>query len=245
MNESLKDARILIVDDNQVNIDVLYSLLEYKGYLNIQTTLDSRDVIGMIQTFQPEILLLDLMMPYFSGFDIMQLIKDKGLESGTMPILILTADASADSKKRALLEGASDFLTKPFDFVEVDLRIKNLLMNVYLLAQVKQYNVALEEKVFERTGKIIELNKELILTNDRIEKKMETIQLQNVKLKEIAWIQSHVVRAPLARLMGLAEALKRGTLTITENPEVLQYILQTADELDKVIADITSQTIIE
>ena len=199
----------------------------------------------MIQSFKPELLLLDLMMPYFSGFDIMQLIKDKGLECSNMAILILTADASADSKKRALLEGVSDFLTKPFDFVEVDLRIKNILMNVYLLSQLKQYNVVLEEKVFKRTGKIIQLNKELIQTNALIEKKIEMIQLQNVKLKEIAWIQSHVVRAPLARLMGLAKALNKGTFTITENPEVLKYILEAADELDKVIADITSQTIIE
>jgi len=161
MNLNLKDARILIVDDQLPNVEVLESMLEMTGYSNVKSTTDSREAIGIIKEYKPNLLLLDLMMPHLSGFDIMQQIKAEGLSSGLMPILVLTADATADAKKRALSEGANDFLTKPFDLTEVGLRIKNLLFNVYLLSQLQNQNEVLEQKVAERTAELRVKNKEL------------------------------------------------------------------------------------
>lgn len=161
MKENLKDARILIVDDQLPNIEVLESMLEMTGYTNIKSTTDSREAIDLIKEYKPNLLLLDLMMPHVSGFDIMKQLKEEGLSSGLMPILVLTADATSEAKKKALSEGAHDFLTKPFDLSEVGLRIKNLLFNVFLLSQLQNQNEVLETKVAERTAELSIKNKEL------------------------------------------------------------------------------------
>ncbi|HAK12935.1 MAG TPA: two-component system response regulator [Chitinophagaceae bacterium] len=151
MNASLKDAKILIVDDQQANVEVLENLLQVKGYTQVSSATDARKAIPKIQQIRPDLILLDLMMPHLSGFELMAKIKEEGLMSRFMPIMVLTADVSMEAKQRALAGGASDFTTKPFNLVEVDLRIKNLLYNVYLLSQLRDQNGVLEEKVAERT----------------------------------------------------------------------------------------------
>lgn len=226
MNENLLDAKILIVDDQESNIEVLEDLLAMRNFSNIISTKDPRMVLQLVQTEKLDIILLDLMMPYLSGFDVMSLLKSEGLLNGYMPILVLTADATLETKKNALSAGASDFLTKPFNLSEVELRIKNLLFNVYLLTQLKNQNNLLEDKVNERT-------KELLQNN-------ELIKQQNEQLKDIAWIQSHVVRAPLARLMGLVELLQLNeTSEDLGKEQIVEFIAQSANELDGIIRDIT------
>ncbi|MCG9881093.1 MAG: response regulator [Bacteroidia bacterium] len=226
MNENLLNAKILIVDDQESNIEVLEDLLAMRNFSNVISTKDPRTVLSLVQTEKPDIILLDLMMPYLSGFDVMNQLKNEGLLNGYMPVLVLTADATLETKKNALIAGASDFLTKPFNLSEVELRIKNLLYNVYLLSQLKDQNFILEEKVKERT-------KELLHNNELIKK-------QNEQLKEIAWIQSHVVRAPLARLMGLVELLQLNeTSDELGKDEIVDFISKSAEELDGIIRDIT------
>lgn len=205
MKESLKDARILIVDDQQPNIEVLETMLLMTGYANVKSTTESREAIELIKQYQPNLLLLDLMMPNVSGFDIMKQLKDEGLHSGLMPILVLTADATSETKKRALSEGASDFLTKPFDLSEVGLRIKNLLCNVYLLSQLQNQNEVLETKVAERTAELNIKNKELadfaqhLQTVSETEKKDIARELHDDlgqyltgMRMALAWVKKHV-----------------------------------------------------
>lgn len=242
MKEDLKDARILIVDDQSANIDVLENLLLIKGYYNIKTTADSREAISIIQEFKPDLLLLDLMMPHISGFDIMMMLREMGLLNGFMPIMILTADVTTETKKRALSEGANDFLTKPFDLTEVDLRIRNMLMNVYLMRQLKHQNVLLEDKVNERTMELQHSLSELQLAKKMLEEKMLAIQTQNITLKEIAWIQSHVVRAPLARLMAAISIFDLENISNIDQKKVNQIILDSANELDGIVRDITHKS---
>jgi len=159
--------------------------------------------LTLVREFHPDILLLDLMMPHLSGFDIMQQLKETGLINGFMPILVLTADATSEAKKRALTEGASDFLTKPFDLNEVDLRIRNLLLTVYLMSQFRNQNHLLEEKVMERTAALISTNQDLLNTKLQLEENLHSISRQNQVLKSIAWTQAHVVRARYRGCWGL------------------------------------------
>lgn len=226
MKADLSDAKILIVDDQIANVEVLKDLLFMKGYTNIYTTTDSRDVMNMVHEIKPDILLLDLLMPYITGLEVMADLKKQNLLSAYMPILVLTADATPESKQQALSGGASDFVTKPFNLAEVNLRIKNLLMNVYLMSQIQEQNNILEEKVMERTAELIKSN--------------EAITKQNNVLKEIAWIQSHVVRAPLSRMMGLITLLKDNDESSgMPNELVLEHIVNSANELDNTIKEIT------
>ena len=229
MNQTLLDAKILIVDDQLPNIEVLEHLLEIKGYSNIKSITDPREFEQEVINFQPELILLDLMMPHISGYELLAKMKSEGLLNGFMPVLVLTADATLETKKMALSGGASDFLTKPFNLSEVELRIKNLLLTVFLMQQLKNQNQNLETLVNERTS-------ELLRTNI-------AIQDQNKVLKDIAWTQSHVVRAPLARLLGLVTLLQLGEESEELNKEtILQYITDSANELDSIIKDISQKT---
>ena len=150
----LKNSKILIVDDNPANIEVLTTLLSMEGYENIRKTTDSRDVLDFYLRYDPDLILLDLNMPYMSGFEVMEQLQQIVNNQVYLPILVLTADASDATKKKALAAGASDFLSKPFDLVEVSLRIQNLLYTNYLYSQVRNQNLILEEKVKDRTKEL-------------------------------------------------------------------------------------------
>ena len=162
-------SNILIVDDQQANIDVLTGLLDVKGYTNYTTTKDSRQVFKLFEEFKPDILLLDLKMPQLSGFEVMTQLKVLIPANAFFPILILTADITPESKQKALACGASDFLTKPFDLIEVDLRIKNLLKVRFLHQQLENQNQILEEKVKERIKELEKSNIELKVAKEKTE----------------------------------------------------------------------------
>jgi len=151
MDKNLNNAKILIVDDIPTNIDLLKDILHLSGYHNVESTIDSRKVLKLIAEYEPDLILLDLMMPYLSGFDLMDLIKAELHNSLNpnryLPILVLTADNSYETRLKALAAGAKDFLSKPFDVVEVKLRIRNLLETQYLFQLLKEKNKTMEEKV--------------------------------------------------------------------------------------------------
>ncbi len=228
MIPNFTESKILIVDDRQANVVVLEDFLELKGYVNVKSTTDARLVIQIVEEFKPDLLLLDVMMPHFSGVEILGQLKNSGYLAN-MAVLVLTADVSRETKQQALSNGANDFLTKPFDLTEVDLRIKNLLLIVYLLNELKQQNTSLEEKVKERTTELLEIN--------------EAVKEQNEKLKDIAWTQSHVVRAPLARLMGLVNILQMGEeMPELNKTQILENVVSSANELDGIIREITKKS---
>src|SRR5439155_3543726 len=112
---------------------------------------DSRLAFDRLDTFDPDILLLDLHMPFLDGFAILEGIAARIPEDTYFPVLVLTADETIDTKRKALDKGASDFLTKPFDALEVVLRVKNLLRVGLLHSELRRHNQRLEERVWERT----------------------------------------------------------------------------------------------
>ncbi|KAF0108988.1 MAG: putative signaling protein [Anaerolineaceae bacterium] len=163
--EQLKNAKILIVDDQESNLAVLEKLLKKQGYGQFKSLTDPRLVIPTFQKWQPDLLLLDLMMPHMDGFAVMQALKPLIPEGGYFPILVLTADIAPEAKRRALSSGAMDFLTKPFDAAEVILRIGNLLNTRSLHLQLQNQNVILEDKVRERTAELREHVDDMALIN--------------------------------------------------------------------------------
>ncbi len=153
-DQTLPEARILIVDDQEANVAVLEALLESEGYLHFKSTTDSRRTLDLYTEFQPDLILLDLRMPHLDGFAVMEQLRAV-IPAGTyLPILVLTADITPEAKQRALSSGATDFLTKPFDAVEVTLRVKNLLQTRFLHRQLRDQNQVLEARVHERTAQL-------------------------------------------------------------------------------------------
>lgn len=140
-----------MADDEETNLFLLESILEREGYAHVRSTTDPREVFALYREFQPDLILLDLMMPQLNGYEVMERLNMFIPEGVYLPILVLTSDVSREAKHRALSTGARDFLTKPFDRVEVLLRINNLLETRSLHLRLQDQNRALEERVRERT----------------------------------------------------------------------------------------------
>ncbi|NUN10204.1 MAG: response regulator [Ignavibacteriaceae bacterium] len=237
MRSDLKDARIIIADDQQSNIEVLREFLLMQGYENLYEFSDSREIIPKVKEIKPDLLLLDLMMPHLTGFQVMDLLKSENLQSEYMPILVLTADVTQEAKLKALKGGANDFLTKPFDLVEVGLRIKNLLFSVYLLSRLKEQNLLLEDKVRERTRELEITNEELTIAKNKADEmnKLKSFFLANV---------SHEFRTPLVSILGFSELL----MLDVKDPEILgqvKYINGSAQRLQRTLNDILALVDIE
>lgn len=120
------NSKILIVDDEPANVKLLDQMLRQAEFRSLRTTTDSREVVEIYQEFQPELVLLDLKMPHLDGFQVMEELN-KIENKKYLPVMVLTAQDNKMNSVRALEAGALDFLGKPFDFLEVSLRIKNIL----------------------------------------------------------------------------------------------------------------------
>ena len=119
-------ATIMIVDDSISVVRFMEMLLRQQGYKRIEHVLDSRQAVEMYQTLQPDLVILDLNMPYLDGFEVMEQLKTVRGET-YLPVLVLTAQDDREDRIRALAAGARDFLTKPVDQLEAVTRIRNLL----------------------------------------------------------------------------------------------------------------------
>jgi putative two-component system response regulator len=146
-------ARILIVDDEITNIQLLRRLLERAGFTRIATTCDPRDARTLYVEFRPDLILLDLHMPNMDGLAVMQELNQIA-EATYLPVLILTGDVSPEARRDALSRGAKDFLHKPFSPDEVLLRINTLLETRFLYLQIQSQNQMLDAKVRERTREL-------------------------------------------------------------------------------------------
>jgi putative two-component system response regulator len=134
----LTDARILVVDDERVNVVLLERILDQDGYRHVRSITDPTEAVALYDQFEPDLVLLDLHMPKLDGFAVMELLEDRIANDTFLPILILTADIRPEIKRRALAAGAKDFVTKPFDRTEVLLRIQNLLETRFLHLRMRR-----------------------------------------------------------------------------------------------------------
>jgi signal transduction histidine kinase/DNA-binding response OmpR family regulator len=133
-----RSAVILVVDDELPNLELLAACLAGEGYTNVTCVRDSREVMAAFESIRPDLVLLDLHMPAPNGFEILRLIGQRTDGEEFLPILVLTADVTEQTKERALSGGATDFLTKPLNLSEAILRIGNLLHTRFLHQQQRQ-----------------------------------------------------------------------------------------------------------
>jgi PAS domain S-box-containing protein len=147
------EARILIADDQQANVSLLEQMLGAAGYSRVSSTMDPREVCALHRTNRYDLILLDLQMPGMDGFQVMEGLKTNEAD-GYLPVLVITAQPG--HKLRALQAGARDFISKPFDLVEVKTRIRNMLEVRLLYSKLADYNQALERTVQERTAELRE-----------------------------------------------------------------------------------------
>jgi PAS domain S-box-containing protein len=146
-------ASILIVDDQEANVALLEQLLGDAGYTCVASTMNPHDVCALHRKNRYDLILLDLQMPGMDGFQVMAGLRTNDADA-YLPVIVLTAQPG--HKLRALQAGAKDFISKPFDLVEVKTRIHNMLEVRLLYRKLEGYSRALEQAVAERTAELRE-----------------------------------------------------------------------------------------
>jgi len=147
------NASILIVDDQESNVSLLEQLLSETGYTCVSSTMNPKEVCALHRKNRYDLILLDLQMPGMDGFQVMEGLKTNETD-GYLPVLVITAQPG--HKLRALQAGAKDFISKPFDLIEVKTRIHNMLEVRLLYKKLENYNKELEQTVQERTAELRE-----------------------------------------------------------------------------------------
>ena len=147
------DANILIVDDQPANVQLLEQLLRDAGYTCVASTMNPAEVCALHGKNHYDLILLDLKMPGMDGFQVMEALKTQAADN-YLPVIVLTAEPG--HKLRALQSGAKDFISKPFDLIEVKTRIHNMLEVRLLYKKLENYNAVLEQTVQERTAELRE-----------------------------------------------------------------------------------------
>jgi PAS domain S-box-containing protein len=149
----IHDASILVVDDQPANVTLLTRLLAEAGYTRVSTTMNPLEVCAMHRREGFDLILLDLQMPGMDGFQVMDGLKTNDSEP-YLPVIVLTAQPG--HKLRALQSGAKDFISKPFDLVEVKTRIHNMLEVRLLYKKLAEHSKTLEQAVRDRTAELRE-----------------------------------------------------------------------------------------
>jgi DNA-binding NtrC family response regulator len=203
------DAGILIVDDQEANVQLLEQMLSSAGYARIMSTMDPHTVCALHRDNRYDLILLDLQMPGMDGFQVMEGLK--AIEpGGYVPVVAITAQPA--HKLRALAAGAKDFISKPFDLVEVKTRIRNMLEVRLLYQKLENYNKALEQTVQERTRELLRANKQLskeIEGHKRTEESLQSSSAENRALKDRFQAENICLHKDIDREFNFGEIIGR------------------------------------
>ena len=164
----LAGATVLVVDDHLPNIQLLERILRRGGVAAVHATRDPTGVVELYHRTSPDLVLLDLHMPGMDGVAVMQALAAATPPDDFVPVVVLTADATAQARERVLAAGAADFLTKPFDQVEVTLRAQNLLQRRALTVQLAAHNAKLRAEVEEQRAADARRQREAQESRDRV-----------------------------------------------------------------------------
>ena len=178
----IPSAKILIVDDQEANVLLLERMLGNAGYVSVTSTRDPGKVCELYLRNRYDLILLDLQMPGMDGFQVMEGLKAIETDS-YVPILVITAQP--DHKLRALEAGAKDFISKPFDLVEVKTRIHNMLEVRLLYKKIENYSRALEQTVLNRTSELTRANRQLTQEIEERKRAEESLQGTYAEIKQL------------------------------------------------------------
>lgn len=155
-------AKILVIDDNEHNLKLARQVLLFAGYSDIRILQDPREAVNAILCDEPDLVLLDVHMPYMDGYEILERVHGRLDPDKFVPILMCTSDNSLEARQRALNLGANDFITKPFERTEMLLRVRNFLRMRTMHLSLYDENVELETRVKVRTQEMLQARTEAL-----------------------------------------------------------------------------------
>jgi putative two-component system response regulator len=154
-------SRIMLVDDEITNLKLLTKALNVHGYENLEALQDPREVLSSYRKAKPDLILLDLNMPYLSGYDVLDLLRE--LEDPLLPpVVVLTAQKGQDYLLKAFRSGARDFITKPFDIGELIARVNNMLEVHTAHRLIHEKKEVLDDLVRVRTEELLHTRQQVI-----------------------------------------------------------------------------------
>jgi len=224
--DHISGARILVVEDQVADLHLIEQVLTSAGFLNVGLSSDPLTVAHMFDPTRLDLLILDLWMPGLDGFALLRQMRERIPVGTYLPVLVITADVSVDTRRRALVAGATDFLTKPIDVVEVTLRVRHLLETRRLQVELFEERSQLESLVEGRTAELATANaklSDLVLAKDEF----------------IASV-SHELRTPLTGVLGFARELNErlDALTREEVATISRLIVEQSTEAAAIIDDL-------
>jgi len=150
VDKTVATSPLMLIDDNIDNLALLESILQWGGFENLRSFTKAQDALKALSELNPHLIILDLKMPGMNGFEFLNVVRETR-SSASLPILVFTADMTTETRIKALELGASDFLTKPGDAIEIQLRIRNFLQIRALQGELQNQNDLLESRILERT----------------------------------------------------------------------------------------------
>jgi signal transduction histidine kinase len=217
-------ATVLVVDDEPHNLEVLQGFLQLEGF-NVITAADGEAALLALPDGQPDLVLLDVRLPGLDGYEVCRRIKDNPA-TAFVPVVMVTALQGTQERVRGAAAGADEFLSKPYDHVELITRVKALLRIKRFHDQVTAANAALEQRVAERTAELEQALAELR-------------GLDHLKSQFITNV-SHELRTPLQHVKGYIDLLAEGAMgnLTPKQTEGLALAQEAVERLEKTVDDI-------
>jgi DNA-binding response OmpR family regulator len=198
-------ANILVVDDMPENLQLLHEAFQAHGY-DVRPVLSGEMALQVASLAPPDLILLDIKMPGMDGYETCERLK-KDPQLAAVPVIFVSALGETFDKVRGFQLGAVDYVTKPFEILEVEARVRAHLELSFLRRQLEKYNVRLEEMVAERTHQLAESLSQLAESRERLAESHARLAVLDKAKDDFLHVISHEVRTPLTGIMGVTDLL--------------------------------------